>query len=277
MVDVDADLCGNGIDADQNVDIEIEDSFLTGCGDDKTMALQDVDLSIDDKGNWNDDDQCVELTQGCNEVTDGKLSQLVCQDMDVEGNCNDVDQSSEAHAGVWEEWVGEGRCRKLVEFGSPNCLADSDLKQAQVLEACVKGNDNEVCQDVDQFATDNELTCSKLFEQAAEEAGVIGCDNEVDQDAVRIADDNCLTDSCANKLICEDADAIGSCNDVDQFAFEINNCSELVCSTELQSIEENASTVGCGNDIDQCVELEVEDNCATGGHIVQDVCVDSDA
>lgn len=274
VTNLNANIFGNDICADQKVDIQIEDSCLTGtagkdgCSDGKTSATQCVDLMLNSTGCDNHDSQYVEFAQGCNDITKGNLSQFAAETLNDVGSCNKIDQSSSAFAGVWEH----GDC----VLGSPNCLTNSDLKQVQVLAACVTGDKNQVCQDDNQFATDNSLTNSKLFEQVALVSNTLGCDNEVDQQAVQEAEKNCLTGSLANKIICENSQVTGSKNDVDQFASTENECNKLTLSTELQKIDETARVLGCNNDVEQCVDLQNKDNCATGGHIVQESVVKTD-
>lgn len=267
VTNMEANLFGNDICADQFVDIEIEDSCLTGFDNGRTNDFQMVDLMLNSTGCGNYDSQYVEFAQGENCMTVGNITQMAFETIDDTGNGNIVGQSSSAFIGVWE-------CDE-EEFGSPNCLTNSELSQVQALDACVTGDINIVCQDDDQFATDNALTNSKLYEQVAENVNLYGCENAASQVAIQNADFNCLTDSVANKMISLDIQALGDCNVGEQFAIEENEGNSLTQSTELQNINMAIKQLGCANQVSQYATLELEDNCVTLGHIAQQTFINT--
>lgn len=269
ITNMEANVFGNDICADQFVDIEIEDGCLTGFDNGRTNDFQMVDLMLNSTGCGNYDSQYVEFAQGENSMNVGNITQMAFETIDDTGNGNIVGQSSSAFAGVWEE------CEDGEEFGSPNCLTNSELSQVQALDACVTGDINIVCQDDDQFATDNALTNSKLFEQVAENVNLFGCENAASQVAIQNADFNCLTDSVANKMISLDVQALGDGNVAEQFAVEENECNSLTQSSELQNINMAIKQLGCGNQVSQYAILELEDNCATLGHIAQQTFINT--
>lgn len=272
VVKMDANILGSNIQAGQTVDLQMEDSCLTGLNDGRTNSLQMVDMMLNDTGCNNIDNQYVEFAQGDNCVTIGNITQMAIEKADNIGSNNYIDQCSKAFAGVYED-------AEQAECGSPNCLTNSNLMQVQVLSACLTGDYNAIIQEDDQYATDNCLTSSKLYEQVSENANILGCNNGnvVDpyQSACQNADNNCLANSLMSEIISQDVQIIGDYNGACQNAYTDNQGNCLTSSTSQQSIDMSIKEMGCNNFVSQTVSQQSGGNCVTGGNIAQQSSVNN--
>lgn len=260
VADLDADLLGSDIRADQAAGLMIVDENLAGQSSGDTNALQMADLMINDTGCTNVDSQIVGLAQFDNEIAIGNITQMAALEADDIGSENSIDQSSSASAG------------NFFGFIEPNQLTNSDLGQTSVLDACVKGCSNNAVQGTDQFITDNALTDSRLYEQADINANILGNENNLNsggQGVFQIADSNLMTGSLASQQIYLDEQSTGSLNDVSQLARPFLSNSLLTESTSLQSIALEARTSGTDNVLDQNSDIRINGDSAVGGQIVQ--------
>jgi hypothetical protein len=260
IANVDANLMGNDILANQIVGLRIEDGDLTGQSDGKTNAIQTADLILNDTGNANVDSQFVGIAQIENDLTIGNITQMTVLQADDMGNENVVDQSSSSSIGTF--------------FGSvePNVLANSELKQTSILNACVNGNINSAVQGIDQFIVDNTLTNSRTYEQANINANILGNNNNLGlgrQGIFQIADNNILTSSWASQRVCLDEQSLGNLNEVSQLGRPFFFENILTSSTALQSIDMKSRTSGNENTVDQNADLTSGGNNAVDGSITQ--------
>ncbi len=268
MDDLDANLMGNNIFANQVVGLMIEDGNLIGQSNGKTNAIQVADLMLNDTGNANDDSQSVGLAQVENDLTIGNITQITMLEADDIGNENSIDQTAHASTGTFFGLPG------------PNSLTNSELRQTSVLDACVNGNSNNAIQETNQFITDDILTSSNLYEQASINANILGNENNLGiggQGVFQIADNNLLTNSWANQAICLDEQITGNSNDISQLARPYFFANLLTTSTALQSIDMKTEVLGSGNIIDQNADLISESNSAVGGHIVQTTDIETNS
>ncbi len=260
MADIDANLMGNNILANQVVGLRIEEGDLTGQNNGKTNAIQVADLILNDTGNANVDSQFVGIAQVENDLTIGNITQITVLQADDIGNENVVDQSSSSSAGIF------------FGFIEPNLLANSELKQTSILNVYVNGNTNNAVQEADQFIVDNTLTNSKLYEHADINANILGNENNLGlgrQSIFQIAGDNLLTSSWASQQVFLDEHSSGNLNDVSQLGRPFFFDNILTTSTALQSIDAKTITSGNGNIVDQNVDLINEGNNAVDGRITQ--------
>jgi len=260
MADIDADLIGNDILANQIVGLRIEDGDITGLGNGETNAIQVADLMLNDTGNTNVDFQSVGIAQVENDLAMGNITQMTVLQADDMGNENVVDQSSSSSIGIF------------FGFIEPNSLANSELKQISILNAYVKGNTNNAVQGANQFIIDNTLTNSKLYQHADINANILGNENNLGlgrQGIFQIAGDNLLTSSWASQQVFLDVQSSGNLNDVSQLGRPFFFDNMLTMSTALQSIDLKARTSGNGNIADQNVDLINEGNNAVDGRITQ--------
>ena len=260
MADVDANLMGNNILANQIVGLRIEDGDITGQSDGKTNAIQVADLILNDTGNANVDSQSVGIAQVENDITIGNITQMTVLQANDIGNENVVDQSSSSSAGIF------------FGFVEPNLLVNSELKQTSILNACVNGNTNNAVQEADQFIVDNTLTNSKIYEHADINANILGNENNLGlgrQGIFQIAGDNLLTSSWASQRVFLDEQSSGNLNDVSQLGRSFFFDNMLTTSTALQSIDAKARVSGNDNTVDQNVDLISGGNNAVDGRITQ--------
>jgi hypothetical protein len=260
IADVDANLMGNDILANQIVGLRIEEGDLTGQSDGKTNAIQVADLILNDTGNGNVDSQFVEITQVENDLTIGNITQTTVLQADDMGNENSIDQSSSSSAGIF------------FGFKEPNLLVNSELKQTSILNECVNGNTNNAVQEVDQFIIDNTLTSSRIYEQANINANILGNDNNLGlgrQGIFQIANNNLLTSSWASQRVCLDEQSLGNLNEVSQLGRPFFFENTLTSSTAQQSIDMKARTSGNENTVDQNADLTSGGNNAVDGSITQ--------
>jgi hypothetical protein len=160
---IEADLDGNSIHADQISNMEAIDNILTGSlQDDKTFFIQSVDQSISDKGNSNMDTQIIGapgtgtgsfdsgLIAVGNTLTDSASSQMISQSEMVEGNSNNAMQNVgvPGFIGGFESTAnGDGSFDSgLIAVG--NTLADSVSSQMIRQNEIVEGNSNNAIQNV---------------------------------------------------------------------------------------------------------------------------------
>jgi hypothetical protein len=120
MADIDADLMGNDILANQIVGLRIEDGDITGQSNGETNVIQVADLMLNDTGNANADLQSVGIAQVENDLTIGNVTQITLLQADNIGNENSIDQSSSSSIGIF------------FGFIEPNSLVNSDLKQISI-------------------------------------------------------------------------------------------------------------------------------------------------
>lgn len=260
VADINTNLMGNDILANQIASLMIEDGNILGQSDGKTNVIQVANLMLNDTGSTNVDSQFVALDQDDNDLTIGNITQLTVLKADDIGNENSIDQSSSSSAG------------NFFGFVEPNSLTNSDLKQTSILDASVNGSNNNAVQSTDQFITDNTLTNSMLYEQADINANILGNENNLDlssQGVFQNVDSNILTNSSASQLIYLDEQSSGNLNDVSQLARPFFFDNILTSSTAIQGIDVEASTSGNENTIDQNVDLVSQDNSAVGGNIAQ--------
>ncbi len=260
IADIDANLMGNDILANQIVGLRIEDGDIVGQGNGETNAIQVADLMLNDTGNANVDSQLVGTAQVENDLTIGNITQITVLQADDMGNENVVDQSSSSAIGIF------------FGFIEPNSLANSKLKQTSILNAYVNGNTNNAVQEVDQFIIDNTLTSSKLYEHADINANIIGNENNLGlgrQGVFQIAGDNLLTRSWASQQVFLDVQSSGNLNDVSQLGRPFFFDNTLTMSTALQNIDMETGTSGNGNIVDQNADLTSGGNNAVNGHITQ--------
>jgi hypothetical protein len=260
MADVDANLMGNDILANQIVGLRIEEGDLTGQSDGKTNVIQVADLILDDTGNANVDSQFVGIAQVENDLTTGNITQMTVLQADDMGNENTIDQSSSSSAGIF------------FGFIEPNLLVNSDLKQTSILNAYVNGNTNNAVQGVDQFIVDNTMTNSRLYEHADINADILGNKNNLGlgrQGIFQIAGNNLLTSSWASQRIFLDEHSSGNLNDVSQLGRSYFSDNTLTMSAALQSIDAKTRTSGNENTVDQNADLIIGGNNAADGRITQ--------
>ncbi len=260
MADIDADLIGNDILANQIVGLRIEDGDIAGLGNGETNAIQVADLMLNDTGNANVDFQSVGIAQIENDLTIGNITQITLLQADDMGNENVVDQSSSSSIGIF------------FGFIEPNSLTNSELKQTSILDVFVNGNANNAVQGTNQFITDNTLTDSKIYEHADINANILGNENNLGlgrQGIFQIVGDNLLTSSWASQLVSLDELSSGNLNEVSQLGRPFFFENMLTMSTALQSIDEKAETSGNGNIVDQNVDLTSGGNNAVDGRITQ--------
>lgn len=260
MADIDANLMGNDILANQIVGLRIEEGDITGQSNGKTNAIQVVDLILNDTGNANVDSQFVGIAQVENDLTTGNITQITTLQADDTGNENTIDQSSSSSAGIF------------FGFIEPNLLVNSELKQTSILNAYVNGNTNNAVQGADQFIVDNTLTNSKIYEHANINANILGNENNLGlggQGIYQIAGNNLLTSSWASQQVFLDEQSSGNLNDVSQLGRSFFFDNMLTTSTASQSIDAKARVSGNDNTIDQNVDLTGGDNNAVDGHITQ--------
>jgi hypothetical protein len=260
VVDIDANLMGNDILANQIVGLRIEEGDITGQSDGKTNAIQIVDLMLNDTGSANVDSQFVGIAQVENDLTIGNITQITMLQADDTGNENTIDQSSSLSAGIF------------FGFIEPNLLVNSELKQTSILNACVNGNTNNAVQGADQFIVDNTLTSSKFYQHADINANILGNENNLGlgrQGIFQIAGDNLLTSSWASQRVFLDEQSSGNLNDVSQLGRTFFFDNMLTTSTALQSIDAKARVSGNDNTVDQNVDLIGGSNNAVDGRITQ--------
>ncbi|MFB3764123.1 MAG: hypothetical protein ACE14P_02620 [Methanotrichaceae archaeon] len=260
MSDINANLMGNDILANQATVLMIEDGCLTGLDDGRTNAIQVADLMINDIGSTNIDTQFGALYQDENNIAIGNITQVTGMEADDIGCGNSIDQSSSSSAG------------NFFGFIEPNMLTNSDLGQASILNACVDGSANNAVQGIDQFITYNTLTDSEIYEQAKINANILGNENNPaigSQGVFQNVDSNLLTGSSASQVICLDEQSTGCFNDVSQLARPYFYDNALTSSTSLQSIDLEAAAMGAENVLDQNADLLSSDNNAVVGHLVQ--------
>jgi hypothetical protein len=260
IADVDANLMGNNILANQIVGLRIEEGDLTGQSDGKTNAIQAADLILNDTGNGNVDSQFVGIAQVENDLTIGNITQMTVLKADDMGNENVVDQSSSSSIGIF------------FGFIESNLLVNSDLKQTSILNACVNGNTNNAVQGVDQFIVDNTLTNSKFYQHADINANILGNENNMGlgrQGIFQIADNNILIGSWVSQRVCLDEQSTGNLNEVSQLVRPFFFENTLTMSTALQSIDMRTRTSGSENTVDQNADLISGGNNAVDGSITQ--------
>ncbi len=265
---INANLMGSNIHANQFVRLTIDDSNLVGQSNGETNDIQMADMMLNDTGCGNIDLQFVAINQDENCLTIGNITQLTALKADDIGYENSIDQSSSSSIG------------NFFGFIEPNVLTNSDLKQTSILDACVAGNANNAVQGTNQFITDNILTNSKLYEQAETNADILGCENNLglgSQGIFQTADSNLLTSSSASQLIYLDEQSSGCLNDISQLARPYLLDNALTSSTMLQSINVDAETLGSSNIFDQNVDLRNEGNSAVGGQLVQITDIESNS
>jgi len=261
-------IAGNGNYVLQYEDLRIEENAVIGIDESgiSEMAFQVANAT----GSFNLEEQYITLDTEYNCITDGNMDQFAMQTADLVGSYNWAWQETQADADY-------------------NALTMSDLLQMSAMEACATGTENFLGQYTYQGAFDNCLTLSDMWQQVAQEENIMGCANNwyydpvlqcdvyAGQCAYEISAENALTGSMMNQLICQDQEIIGDANFVDQYADTeaVYNCFTL--GGMVQGVEEIAASMGCGNEILQCVDLHSFGNAVTGGMVIQDTTIVSNA
>lgn len=229
-------------------------------------------------GSGANDFQDIDLIAVDNCQTLGNFTQFARQNADDVGCGNDIFQDSDVYAGAIEEILGsEG-----------NSLVDSDVTQAQVLDVCATGDDNDVDQHVEQDLFDSCLTTSRFVQEAMATQNVMGCYNSNDLEAglgetehgqsiLQVGDDSSLVDSIARQAVVLNEQATGSDNLVAQFGETVIDDDCMTMGTSAQSISETYLALGCDNAIDQDAILENIDNSIVGGTFSQQTVINTNA
>jgi hypothetical protein len=214
---IEADLDGNSIHADQISNMEAIDNILTGSlQDDKTFFIQSVDQSISDKGNSNMDTQIIGapgtgtgsfdsgLIAVGNTLTDSASSQMISQSEMVEGNSNNAMQNVcvPGFIDVFASTAtGDGSFDSgLIAVG--NTLTDSASSQMIRQNEIVEGNCNNAMQNVGVPGFINVI------------ASTATGDGSFDSGLIAVG--NILTDSAYSQMINQSEIVEGNCNNAMQ-------------------------------------------------------------
>jgi hypothetical protein len=283
MTDIESYLSGSNNEVYQYAEFYADDNSLAGNGDDLTSLTQVGEMTANATGSNNEEWQWIGLAAMNNCLTIGNISQDACQEAEVIGCDNIIDQENAALAGI-EVSYDAPSFEAAIEQGIPtgNSITMGDLMQKTSLDACVVGSENEVLQWNIQEANENCLTDAILSQYAEKEALIAGSWNLVEQGVNfdeqtqeydvangEIAYYNSLTGAIMIQNINELAEIIGSDNYVNQQAWvdSFDNC--LINAIQVQGIEEAALIMGCENNVFHQVYFDSIDNSLTGGLLTQ--------
>jgi hypothetical protein len=220
--DIEADLFGNSICAEQISNMDAVDNILAGSlPDDKTFFLQSIDQDISDAGNNNEDTQVVGipgtikkvissvdcddsfnsgLTAIGNTLTDSSASQIISQNEAIEGNDNldsqNVGVSCPAKFTLSVVCSDDSFNSGLIALD--NTMTGSVSNQIIRQDETVEGNDNANIQNVGVPSSIDVTLCA------------ITSDNSFNSGLISI--ENTMTGSVSNQEICQDEQVGGSNN-----------------------------------------------------------------
>jgi hypothetical protein len=293
--DIEADLDGNSIQADQITNIEAVDNILTGSKQDgNTFFCQSVDHLINDTGNNNADTQIIGapgtgtgsfdsgLIAVGNTLTDSASSQMIRQNEIVEGNSNNAIQNVgvPGDISVSDIVTGDGSFDSgLIAVG--NTLTDSASSQMIRQKEIVEGNSNSDTQNVGVpdliFVFGPAVTGDGSF------------------DSGLIAVGNTLTDSASSQMISQNEIVEGNCNNATQNV-GVPGFIDVFASTVIGDGSFDSGLIAVGNTLTDSVSNQmisqneiVEGNCNnatqnvgvpgdignTGGRVIGDGSFDS--
>ncbi len=240
--------------------------------------IQSGRMMINATGSGANDFQDIDLVAVDNCQTLGNFTQFASQTADDLGCDNDISQDSDVNAGAIEGILGS----------AGNSMVRSDVMQAQILDVCAVGSNNDADQHAEQDLFDSCLTNSRLTQEAVATEDILGCDNSNDLEAgigetehgqsiLEIADDSSFTDSRARQSVSLNEQATGSGNLVAQFGETLLDDDCMTLGTAVQSISETFRTLGCDSTADQDAVLTNVDNSIVGGTLNQQTVINTNA
>ncbi len=305
---LDSFLLGCDNDIDQNMFLSAEDNSLVGLfgeengegdeGADMTNEggeggeagegeeeeftgmnfLQSGKMVVNAIGSGAVDFQDIDIIADDNCQTMGNFTQFASQKADDIGCNNNIFQDSDVYAGAIDEILeSEG-----------NSIVRSDVTQAQILDACATGDNNDVDQHTEQDLFDSCLTNSRFVQEAMTTQNVMGCGNsndlelglgetELGQSVLQVGDDSSFVDSTARQAVVLNEQATGSDNLVAQFGETVIDDDCMTLSTAVQSVSETFVSLGCDNVADQDAILENMGNSLVGGTLSQQSVINTNA
>jgi hypothetical protein len=275
--DIDANLDGNSINANQISNMDAVDNALTGSKQDgKTFFIQSIDQLINDTGNSNVDTQIVGgpiignavlgissidsgLIAAGNTLTDSVSSQMISQSEMIEGNSNEAIQN----VGVPSVSVSPfpevahstfGGDSGLIAVG--NTLTDSASSQMISQSEMIEGNSNEAIQNVGVPSVSISYVDVVFFSTFGGDSGLIAAGNT-------------LTDSASSQIANQNDINTGNTNEVTQLANAIMAEDILTEGGALQKIDEDSLVLGNANTINHDGALTSTANTVTDGSVLQ--------
>ncbi len=247
---------GNNNNIEQEVNLYINDNFLTGIEVMPSSITQFGCIVGNITGNDNHLSQNIYLNAHNNHLTMGSMSQEAAQKADVIGNGNQVSQNTYADS-------------------NNDLLILSNLRQFSLLKASdVTGNNNIVDQSIEQLTEYNSLTNSKVWQLAVGNSSSFGNRNSHYLRICQDADTNHLTSS-ELRQVSEVAFAIkGNGNRINPTSMytkmSAKHNSLDAGATEFQQVLEEIDILGNDNTVSHDISLSKSDNTMTGGTFAQE-------